>query len=129
MRFLLDNNLSPRLAAALNELSNDEVAHLRRKFQPNTPDVEWITALGEEGDWTIVSGDLRISKNKVEVDAWLESGCTAFFLEKGWANLVFWEKAHRLIKYWPMITTTANTIAGPIGYRVPLSGKLKAITS
>jgi len=82
VRFILDHNLSPRLARALDALSADhEVVHKRDKFDPRASDVEWLGTLGSEEDWVIVSGDLRISRNRDELVAWLESGCTAFFLE------------------------------------------------
>ncbi|QRF57336.1 hypothetical protein [Variovorax paradoxus] len=34
-----------------------EIIHLREKFKAATPDIEWITTLGKEGGWTIISRD------------------------------------------------------------------------
>ena len=45
MKVLLDNNLSPKIAKALNELfyPEHEVVALRDKFAGDTSDEEWST--------------------------------------------------------------------------------------
>lgn len=89
MRFFVDNCLAIRHARALNEMlkPHHEFRHLQDKFEPGVKDVEWIRKLAEEGNWVIISGDYRISKNAHEREAWRQSGLTAFFLAKGWTNL------------------------------------------
>lgn len=85
MRFFLDNNISHRLAAALIALDDRvergdwTVEHLRVRFNQQTEDVTWLEALGREGEWILISGDIRISRNRAERAAWRESGLTAFF--------------------------------------------------
>jgi predicted nuclease of predicted toxin-antitoxin system len=72
LKALLDNNLSPRLAAALHilvEPDGHEVRHLRDRFAMNTPDIEWLAALGREGNWVIISADQRIFRNRHEREA------------------------------------------------------------
>jgi hypothetical protein len=126
----LDNNLSPKLARALDALSQPEheVHHMREKFDPKTPDTKWIQQLGTEGGWVIVSGDLRISRNRDELDAWLESGLTAFFLERGWAHLEFWAKTAKLVQWWPRILALLGSVGSQVGYLVPVRGsKLKIL--
>ena len=89
MRFFFDNNLSPYLARAINELGKPDgtdVVPLADKFPRNTADFEWIAALGAEGDWSIVSHD-RFTKNDLEKEAFRRSGLTAFILSKTWSNL------------------------------------------
>jgi PIN like domain len=93
LKFFFDNTTTPRLVAALRALEGGEghkLEHLRERFAPDTPDVNWIRTLGTEGDWVIISGDVRISQNQFERRAWLESGLTAFFLGKGWTTLKLW---------------------------------------
>ena len=81
MNFFLDNNLSPRLSRALNELEGENghtVVHLRERFDRNATDEEWLRGLS--GDrWCIITGDFRISRNPHEVKARNESGHTVFF--------------------------------------------------
>jgi hypothetical protein len=132
VRFFLDNNLPPRLARALNELSKPEheVVHLREKFQPDTSDTTWLHTLASEGDWVIVSGDLRITRLPHEQKAWQESGLTAFFLEKGWSSLQFWEKATKLVGWWEAIVLQATRVEAGVGFLVPVrSKKLKILST
>jgi ribonuclease BN (tRNA processing enzyme) len=73
VRFFFDHNIAPKIARAVRELASAqgiEVVHLTDKFDPSTPDVEWISSLRREGDWIIVSGDIRISKSRAERAAW-----------------------------------------------------------
>jgi hypothetical protein len=130
LRFFLDNCLPPRVAAAIDTLDDSSVVkHLSQKFPRNTPDAEWISELGKEGDWVIVSGDLRISRNKAERRAWLEPGLTAFFLSGGWGQQNLWDTGWRLIKWWPLMLTQAGSIRPGAGFVVPVKGdKLQQLT-
>ncbi|MBS0480291.1 MAG: hypothetical protein JSR79_13480 [Proteobacteria bacterium] len=59
--------MPPALARGLNALfdGQHEIVALREKFgRSGVPDAEWITALGREGGWTVLSGDLRIAKKR-----------------------------------------------------------------
>ena len=106
MKFFLDNCVSRKCETILNILSEDQdyqVVHLRSRFPANTPDPVWIKALGDEGDWIIVSGDMKISRSKAEQKAWHESGLTAFFFGQNWANQNIWKQMENLMGWWPMI--------------------------
>lgn len=69
MKLLFDNNVSPKVARAIGQLldEGDVSVPLREKFSQSTRDVEWITALGSEGGWAVISGDLRITKTRAKV--------------------------------------------------------------
>lgn len=134
MRFFFDNNLPPQLASAIHELvipDGHSVVHLRKRFPANISDKDWIEALGREGDWTIVSGDLRIWKNPHEKEAWRMSGLTVFFLMKSWAKQKLWEKAWRLVRWWPRIVEMAEIVEAGAAYEIPLrygaKGKLRQL--
>lgn len=130
MRFFFDNNLAPRFAEALRVLDGGThtITHLRERFAPQIADLDWINALASEGDWVIISGDVRISKNRLERQAWLESGLTAFFLAKGWTGLRLWDQAWRLMKWWPEIVAQAERIQAGAGFVIPLkSSKLEQL--
>jgi hypothetical protein len=65
VKALFDENLSPRLAAAVAALSDRSmptVVHLRDRFPAGTTDATWMTALGSEGRWILVSNGLRIRR-------------------------------------------------------------------
>lgn len=97
------------------------VIHLLDRFNHNTPDTKWISELSEEGDWVIISGDIRISRSPAERQAWRECGLITFFREKGWMNLTLWEQAWRFIKWWPEIVKMASGIKAPAAFTIPVS--------
>jgi len=132
VRFFLDNDLSLNLARALAALAADkyEVKHLRDKFPADVTDQDWLLTLGREGDWVIVSGDVRITKSRLTRQVWLESGLTAFFLEKGWTGLRFWEQAWRLVRWWPAIMKQAERAKSHAAWLVAVnySGRFKPVS-
>ena len=131
MNYLLDNNLPPALAKALQELSIAEwdgehrVTHLREKFRPNTPDAEWIEQLSAEGNWTVVTHD-RLKKG-MEREVLKRAGLIVFMLDKSWGNQKFWEKSHQLIRWWPAIIYQSEIVSGgaAFGVKWQFSGKGK----
>ena len=100
MKFFFDNNLPARLAKALNALAEPDhsVVHLKDRFSANTADEVWLSQLGSEEDWVIISGDQRILKNPHELKAWKAARHTTFFLKKAWMALGFWDQAQKMVK-------------------------------
>lgn len=126
MRFFFDNCLPPPLVTAVNAIGATEApahvgTHLREKFNPDTPDERWIPALGQEGEWIIVSGDIRITRTPHLRQAWLDSRLTAFFLAKGWTNLRRWDFAWKFLRVWPNIASQAGLVKPPAGFLVPIN--------
>lgn len=130
MRFFFDNCISPRLAAAIGALSEYEVKHLRDKFPPNTPDIEWLRVLSEEGDWIIISGDTRIFRTSHELAAWRSAGLTGFFWSSQWFKKKIWEHAWRLVRWWPKIEEQAKLVEAGAAFELPLkyNSKFRQIT-
>jgi hypothetical protein len=124
LNFFLDNCISPRIAKALQALEDRHtVIALRDKFQPDTPDVEWIRKLAQEKqDWVVISGDNRISRNKHEHEAWIEAKLTFFFWAPAWLALERWQQASKIIKWWPAIVDQASKIAPGAGFKIPVKG-------
>ncbi len=123
MNYFFDNNLPPSLARALNFLSNrdgDTVVPLVDKFERSISDIDWISALNHEGNWVVISGDMRIMKNPHEKAAWVESGLTIFFLAKAWMHISYWEKAWKIVKWWPEITSQSKRIESGTSFIVPI---------
>ena len=132
MRFFLDNNISHRLAAALIALDDRvergdwTVEHLRVRFNQQTEDVTWLEALGREGEWIVISGDIRISRNRAEKAAWRESGLTAFFFGGQYPGKKIWPQAMHFLRWWPEITREAREhreAPEGSGYVIPMQGK------
>lgn len=133
MRFFVDNNLAPSLAKmlhALAEYDHHQVIHLRDRFLLNTPDSTWLQQLSREGDWFVLSGDLRISRNPHERIFWQQSELISFFLAKGWINAPFYEQAWKLARWWPTILKVALKAEAGAGFIIPFaaSNKLKPLS-
>lgn len=121
MQFIIDNNLPPSLARGLNELSvhvGIPVHALKDKFDPATPDIQWIEYLSKEKDWVVVSQD-RFRKGSGEKEAIRRSGLIVFYLDKQWAKQPYWSKAHRIVQWWPEIIKQAQMVSGGAAFSVP----------
>jgi hypothetical protein len=120
LNFLIDNNLPPSLARALNELCKADghlVIPLKDRFSSNTKDADWITELKTEGGWTVISQD-RFLKGNAERQAFRESGLPIFCLARQWATDTYWNKAQNLVKWWPAIISQSELIKGGAAFKV-----------
>jgi hypothetical protein len=132
VRALIDTNLPPALARALNELSKRQeevpVVHLRDRFEQDTPDHQWITELGKEGDWIVISKD-RFSKGSLEKEALRRAGLTVFMLERQWGKQKFWNISYNLVRWWPAIIDQSRLVSPGAVFSVPwqFSGRFKQI--
>jgi hypothetical protein len=86
LRLLLDHNLSPRIARALDALfsGDHQIVALRERFHPAATDIEWITALDKEGGWAVLTQDLRIRTRPHERLAMDRARIVFFFLDGAW---------------------------------------------
>lgn len=122
MKLLFDHNISPRVARAIHALLSDggEAAAMRDKFDPSTPDIEWITAIDLEGGWSVISGDQRITKNRAERAAWMQTSLVGFFLEPALLKLDPLQQTARLIYWLPVLERQLALIKGPALFALPL---------
>ena len=130
MKVLLDHNLSPRLARALNELFGDdhEVVSLRDKFPPETADVEWITALSGEGGWAVISGDRAISRIRAEYQAFRSSKIIGFFLSRSLQKANVQRQMARLLVLWEGMEELMKSAKGGSMFELPMkSTKIKKL--
>lgn len=112
MRFFFDRNMPPQLARMVDALERQHTARHHDddpRFNPTTPDVEWIQALGsDEPSWIVISGDGRILKNKTELSALREAKLTFFCLSRQWMHMKIYEQAWKFIKVWPELVENAR---------------------
>ena len=117
MNFIFDANLPPGWAGAIARLGNNrfdpgqigEVVYLTDKFPANTPDIDWLTALGQErgSRWTIISRDNFRKQKGAERQVQRQYGLSVFVLQKSWASKPYWEMTAQLVQWWPRIVDQA----------------------
>jgi PIN like domain len=114
VKVIFDNNLSPKIARALNELFSPEheIFALRDKFAANTSDEDWINALTADGRWVVISGDRRITRNNAEYNAFRNSLLVGFFLARGLYKAKITKQTERILALWENIETLARTVEG-----------------
>jgi hypothetical protein len=111
LNFLLDENLPPRFARALDALAHVDVGSVRTvrdHVARGISDAEWIAAVAKAGSHAVISGDRRMTTRKHELEALRKAKLTAFILAKGWAEQTFWSKAWLLVRWWPKIVELAS---------------------
>lgn len=126
MRTLIDNNLSPKIARALNELfyPEHEIVALRDKFAADTSDEEWINALSADGRWVVISGDRRITRNNAEYVAFRNSHLVGFFLARGLYKAKVTKQMERILALWDNMETLARTVEGGAMFELQIKSHL-----
>lgn len=120
MKAQLDENLPPALAKALNALATvdgHEVVHVT-DYAKGTPDIELFGLAVEAGVKVHITADHH-QRRPAEREAIVRLGLTVFVLAKGWETLQHYEKAARLIEYWPKIVAATDLVAAGSIFRVP----------
>lgn len=126
MRFVLDENLPPRMARILRELQEGtphEVVHLAADLNMRgATDEAWLVSLFGGSGFAIVTHDAGIRRHPQELAAWQAQGHIVFFLARGWQSLPFQELAWRLVRWWPAIVAAAERAEPGDAYIVPFQG-------
>lgn len=123
MKLLLDNDLSFRIAHSLHAIvsaEGHEVVALREKFDPASTDEEWISALGREGGWAVLSGNVRITRNPAERAAWRRTDLVGFFLPRAWRKLHVHQQAAHLLLWWPRLVEQYGLVRGGAIFELPV---------
>jgi hypothetical protein len=122
VNILIDENLPPVLARALNELFKNEhtVIHIRERFGPAVKDVEWIQALSREGRWIVISADRRITRNKAEYNVFRASKLIGFFMSRSLFKSKLTKQAERLLAVWDNMIELAERVEGGAMFELPM---------
>ena len=105
------------LARGLNALfaGEHQVVALRDKFdRPGVQDAEWIETLGREGGWSVLSGDLRIARQRPSRELFLRAKLVGFFPLPAVMELPIHRKAARILVLWPNMVDLARVTQGGV---------------
>jgi hypothetical protein len=123
MKAQLDENLPPALAHALNCLVADDghsVIHVTAVVPRGTPDVELLLETSSLGVHVHITQDHH-HRRPDERDTISALSMAVFVLAKGWQDQLYFEKAARLIQWWPRIMEQAEQTNPPAIFLVPWS--------
>jgi hypothetical protein len=121
MRAQLDENLPPALARALSclvETDGHSVLHVTALVPRGTLDVDLFHETTRAGIQIHITQDHH-HRRPIERDAIARLGLVVFVLAKGWTSQPYYEKAARLIQWWPRIVEQAHSMKPPAMFRVP----------
>lgn len=130
MKVLIDENLPPALARALEAIfaGQHKVLHLRQKFGAGVTDIEWISTLNQEGNWIVISGDRRITRNKAEYHAFRNSKLIGFFLSPALHKAKSIKQLERILALWENLEKLCATVGGGAMFEMPIkSTRLKQL--
>lgn len=111
MKLFVDENLPPALARALDAIFKPEhlVQHVIDKFgRRGLLDEEWIPALGAEGGWVVLSGDITIAKKKPSRALFLRSNLVGFFPVETVMKMPLHRQAARVLTAWEDMCEVAS---------------------
>jgi PIN like domain len=103
VKLIFDHNLSKYMAHSLSALfhGEHEITSIEDKFGTgDIPDLDWMPKLGDERDWCIISGDVRISKNKIEAAAFRKANLVGFFLSPALRKKSILLQTARILQIW-----------------------------
>lgn len=129
MKVVIDENLPPALARALNALfaGEHEIIHIRDRFGPNVADAKWIGELSHEGRWIVISGDRRITKVRAEQQAFSNSRLVGFFMASALKQSKTTTQMQRILVLWEGMEKIASSIAGGAMFELPIRGDIRQL--
>jgi PIN like domain len=122
VRIFFDHNLSHVLPEALQAVFpiEHEIVALESKFLRTITDIDWITELNRKGHWIVISGDLRITRNRAERLIFQSSRLTGFFMAPALKKARVLKQLERLCALWYNMILLASAAAPGALYELPI---------
>ena len=121
MKVQLDENLPPALARAIDPIArvdDHEVVHVRDFVQTGTKDLALFQLAIKHGIRVHVTQDHH-HRRQAEREAISNLGLTVFVLAKGWDTLNHYDRAARLLEWWPKMMQVAELTTPGSLFKVP----------
>lgn len=127
MTFLLDENLSYRIAEAFAQLGKS-VRHVYQveELGRGTPDRDILQFI-QRNDWRLISLDRRILRPAQRKSEFLSLGCGGYFLKTSSRNQDPWEIVERLVRQWRAIERHSANTQPAYAVLVPQKGVLRSL--
>ena len=122
--FFIDHSLGGKLIAQRLRDLGARVETLADHFPINTPDVDWLKAVGDKG-WIVLSKDGRIRRDSVERTALRVAGVRAFFLTQ--QGLTGDEMADIFANALQGMVNRAHSQAAPFIYTLSRAGEFSLV--
>jgi len=85
-------------------------------------DLEWIERLrSDERRWIFITSDMRLTKNRAEIEALQSAGLLGFVLAAGFQKMPFHHRAALLIWRWPDIENMTKLVEPPAMFEIPVN--------
>ena len=120
MKFLIDENLSVKIARSLRDIDQD-VFHVTEVLSQGAPDTEVLEFAGDN-DYLLITKDNRIRYKPNEKAALRKHKVGIFLL--GGKNVSFLETYQQLIRNWDKILECAASTKGPFVRRIRPRGRV-----
>lgn len=121
MKAQIDENLPPALARAIDPIArvhDHEVVHVRDIAGTGTKDLILFELAVQQGVRVHVTQDHH-HRRPAEREAIARLGLTVFVLAKGWGTLNHYERAARLLEWWPKMMRLAELTSPGAMFKVP----------
>jgi hypothetical protein len=93
--------------------------------------MEWIAMLASDtaNHWVVITGDLRLSKNKAERAAFRAAGLFGFVLASAYQKIPLNQVASFLLWRWPEMEQLFGLVGGAALYELPMTrnGRLRQL--
>ena len=95
--------------------------HLREWLSAKATDLEWMAKLAEASeDWIVITGDLRIHRNKAERQAFRRLGLRGIALAPAYQKTPMSRICAMLVDGWPRILTQVGALSPPFLLEMPI---------
>lgn len=131
MEIYLDENLSPFVAEALNQLCKGHFSHVEvfstvHKIGRGKKDEEIIPYIGQAGG-VLITKDLNIHRTNVQFELCKQHQIGLFFLVLQKGQSKHWDIIKLLINRWEEIINNSQNERLPFAFRVKIRGKTEKL--
>jgi hypothetical protein len=126
VKFLFDNDISPRFALMLRALHVDVVG-LREVMPADTKDPDFLGDLRTKHNIDVfISNNTAQRTNAVEAKLLKASGVTSLYFGPFWSRMTFWPQAKWLVNKWETIDNYAGSAAKGSCADIKQNGRMTA---